>query len=206
MALITVMTTQLTANAFDWKSLFRWFFSSSVTTVTTSDLTSTTTNIQTKAKDYLTPVQEAFLSTVSLLSNKNDASKIESQVSAILENAKLTQEEKEAKMLNVISNYTSTLKSNSISTILLIKTLSESDKATLKSNISTLSTYAQKYTDLNTTGANLAAKVVSAVDDEQAKALKELKQVSSDIQSKADTVSNFATEIKILAKLAGLSL
>ena len=205
--LLALTFTQLSANAFDFSQIFKWLFfgynTAQTTTITTEDLTKTLNDITSKTKSTDESVNKAFLSVVSMLSTQNEAKKIEDEYNSIF-SSNLTNDEKNIKFLNLVEKYITTLRSNKLTTILTIKSLSDKEKSSLTSSIQDMVKYSQEYTTLSKKGVDTASKVVSTLDDEQVKILKEINTASSSLTKRANVLSDFATQVKTLSTLAGL--
>ncbi len=206
-ALAVIMLTPLRANAFDWGSFFRWFFfgANNVQTVTTDEIKSTLTSVQAQEKTLDESVQKSFLAIIPLLTTQKDQTKYEKEIQKINSSSE-TDAKKNSQILDLISEYTTTVKNNKVGVLLIMKTSSDTDKTTLKNNMTTLSNAAQSYTELYKKGYDLTAKTSTTEDSEQTTAVANLNSASDSLKNKATVVYSFVNQVKTLATLSGIKL
>lgn len=202
-ALFVIMLTPLRANAFDWGSFFRWFFfgGETVQALTTDEINTTVKDINEQVKTLDNSVQTDFLAVVPYLTTQKDATNFESEFKKInASNAKDSDEQ----ILKIISDYTTTIKSNKVGVLLILKTSSDIDKTALASKVKLLSENAQKYNELYKKGYNLTSKVTTTDDKEQTSAIENLNKTTESVKNKAEVIYAFASQVKTLASLAGI--
>jgi uncharacterized protein Yka (UPF0111/DUF47 family) len=197
MALIVTLMTQLSANAFNWNGFFKWLlFGYETETVSTENLdklyTSTTKTIKTTDES----VQKSFVSIVSILSTADEAKKVSNNIKAI-NNEKITDTEKNKKILKIYSDYTTTLQNNKVGLLLIMKTLSDSDKTNFAKHLDTLSKCVQTYNEQYQ--ALTKVKTTSQED-----VVKNITALSTEVKNKSNTIGSLSLQLNLMAKIAGI--
>lgn len=210
---LTLITTE--ANAYDWTNILNVFTNTTqeadTQTTVQNDVLNSLTNIQNQANTIDSTVQENFLSIVSLLSSKKEATSIKSQLKSINSNTKTTESEKSALINQVLSTYASGFVNNSDS-VNSIKKLSTSDKIELVKQLASLEQSGQKYASLakqaiTTSAANVLKSSSSASNasaDDIASIISQTNQTATLIKERATNTLNFVNQIRTVAKLAGI--
>jgi hypothetical protein len=215
---VMLTLSSLQANAFDFGNFFRFLFSlqapvSEVEKSTVADMekyseevSSSLTDITNKELELDNPTKNAFLSIISLISNANDTKNITAQINSIEKNSSISSIEKSVKINDVISEYQTTLKSNSVSVVVIMKTLSDANKTKLVNNIKVLSDNGQKYVELGRDSIKTANNLKSQTkrDDDITALNDSIDSVTGRLSNKASTVVYLANELKIIAKIAGI--
>ena len=199
LCLVILVITPLKANAFDWGSFFRWlwFGAEQTQVVSTDELKSTLSDLEKKAPELDAAVEKSFLTLIPLLTSQKDLKSISSEISKI-KSSNLTTTEKEAKLLKLMSDYTTTS--------MIIITLKDSEKATLKNEITKLTESYEEYYKLNDKANSVTSKVASDADEEQIKLKTQINTLNKSVLNKAQTVRGFALQVKTLATLSGFTM
>jgi len=208
-ALMVVLLTPLSAHAFDWSNLFKWllFGSETISTKTkaVSDYSSVASDIRKDAKSTDEDLTKVLLKVIPNLSVQKDATTFETRINTLSTGNK-TESEKSTQLTKIVSDYTTNLQNNKLAVIVTIKTLSSSDKKDLVNNISSLTKYAQKYTELAQKAYNQANDLQKATEqsDEQTKVLNEINNINTEMKNRANAVQNLTITLKLFGKLGGL--
>lgn len=207
LSLLILVLTPLKANAFDWGNFFRWLFFGAEQTqvVSTDDLKTTLSDLEKKVPTLDATVEKSFLAVVPLLTSEKDLKSISSEVSTI-KSSNSTDAEKDALFIKVMSNYTTTIKGNKVGVTLIIKTLKDADKTTLKNEITKISKAAEEYYNLSEKASTATSKVAKDSEEEQIKVSNQIDTINKRVKNKAKAVSEFSTQVKILSALAGLNI
>ena len=206
---MVVLLTPLSAHAFDWSNLFKWllFGSETISTKTkaVSDYSSVASDIRKDAKSTDEDLTKVLLKVIPNLSVQKDATTFETRINTLSTGNK-TESEKSTQLTKIVSDYTTNLQNNKLAVIVTIKTLSSSDKKDLVNNISSLTKYAQKYTELAQKAYNQANDLQKATEqsDEQTKVLNEINNINTEMKNRANAVQNLTITLKLFGKLGGL--
>ena len=207
-ALMVILMTPLSAHAFDWGSLFRWLFFSTETTTKTKDISNYLTvasDIRNSAKTTDDALETLLLDLIPALSVQKDALNFTNKIKSVV-SAQKTESEQNTQLVQILNDYATNLQNNKLAVILIIKTMTSSDKKELSDNISSLTKYSQKYTELAQKAYNSATELqkYTAYSDEQAKILNEINTVNTEMKNKANALQNLTTTLKLFGKLGGL--
>ena len=206
---MVVLLTPLSAHAFDWSNLFKWllFGSETISTKTkaVSDYSSVASDIRKDAKSTDEDLTKVLLKVIPNLSVQKDATTFETRINTLSTGNK-TESEKSTQLTQIVSDYATSIQNNKLAVIVTIKTLSSSDKKDLVNNISSLTKYAQKYTELAQKAYNQANDLQKATEqsDEQTKVLNEINNINTEMKNRANAVQNLTITLKLFGKLGGL--
>ena len=207
-AIMVILMTPLSAQAFDWSSLFRWLFFTTETTSTKKDVSeysSVASDIRNSAKSVDKNVENVLLAIMPNLSVQKDAANFESRINA-LSNGNKTESQISTQLTQIVNDYATSLQNNKLVVIVTIKTLSDSDKKELSGNISSLSKYVQEYSELEQKAKKQATELqkYTTQSDEQTQVLNEINNVNTEMKNKANALQNLTTTLKLFGKLGGL--
>ncbi len=205
--MILMMLVPLKANAFSWGEFFRALFGFSTTTSVETLKTDVTTALSNAKKDKVildANLQTAFVSFANQLSNESELKTVKSNWANAY--AKTSESEKTTALVKVLDDYTTYLKSNKIGLVLIIKTMTDSEKAALVKDINLLSEYGQKYYELSNTCSQATSKAYKKTyeDSELNTALEESNKLIEELDTKSKAILTLSTQAKILGTLAGL--
>ena len=192
----------LRAEAFSWKDLFAWLFTTTQTetvdaTKIYEDVNTSISNIKTQVNALEPSFKTALLSVASYISPESELQELKSKLNT-----------NNADLFKVLSDYQKTINSNKARILVTLKTMSDKDKTAFAKEINNLANLGQKYSDLATEIWNLKSSFSSSAPSgaDRTSKLNELAELYSAVSGEASTISGFANILKIYAKLTGLSV
>ena len=214
LTVIAILVTMQAASAINWNralsplitGTYKTQATQPKTTVSSADVITELAKFQNQAQSIDNSVQNSFLSIVSQLSTKQEASTIQSKVMSILANSSKTQQQKSDMIDELIANYTQNLASNKSDVVTIIKNMSTSDKTTLANNLAALVQNSQQYAALAKQGTTTAATLMKASQDAKdiISTVNTIRQTAVTVKNRATTVANFVNKVRTISKYAGL--
>ena len=200
----------LRANAFSWGDFFRNLFGLS-SQETVMEETSLKDEIEKSLNEYINEaslidkdVQNAFISTVTVISGKTELKKIKEKLANANKNS--DRSERVSAINQIINDYTTILNNNKLEIVVIMKLLTTNEQENLVKNINIISEASQKYVELGKKNVQLANTVIqkATIEDERTTLLNNINKVTSELTESAKSTTSLSRQVKILATLSGI--
>lgn len=183
------------------------------TATTTTQIISNTAlsalaNLDNKIDQTDKSVHKSFVDLVSVLSSKNEAQNVQSQISSILANNSITQASKNNAISQIMTSYASDLVKNKSHLASAVKSMSAVDKSILVKALASLAQGQTDYINLASEYTKEAAGITKASRSmaEVADNLQKIQDTVNTLKSNAQAVQSLISQVSSIAKAGGLNI
>ena len=171
-----------------------------------SDISKVMDDLKAKTTPIDNAVQDSFLTMVSILSDENGASTWSNEIRSIINNTRITEQEKSNLLTQKMSDYLNTIKKDRRTFISTMKNLPQDKKTELKNQIAIMEKNSKEYLNLGKQSAKISSKLLknASRSDDLSSVVTDINEAAKDLKNKAKSSLTLTGQVKLLSKLAGI--